>query len=120
MLHEYVYVNHFAVYTDNNPLAYTSTAKLDAKGHRWVAGLANYKFNIHYQSEKLNVEAEIQYRIQWNEVVTCEAVQVVIVNVTQCITSPVENYSNSVAVLDALQHEIENGRSFLHPGTMHI
>ena len=32
----------FDVYTDNNPLTYVlTTAKLDAMGHRWVAGLAN-------------------------------------------------------------------------------
>ena len=47
--HEYLYTNTFDVYTDNNPLMYVlTTAKLDAMGHRWVAGLANYNFHIHY------------------------------------------------------------------------
>ena len=31
------------------PLTYVlMTAKLDAMGHRWIAGLANYNFHIHY------------------------------------------------------------------------
>ena len=39
----------FDVCTDNNPLTYVlTTAKLDAMGHRWITGLANYNFHIHY------------------------------------------------------------------------
>ena len=46
--HEYLYGNMFDVYTDNNPLTYVATtAKLDAMGHRWITGLANYNFHIH-------------------------------------------------------------------------
>ena len=46
--HEYLYGNNFDIYTGNNPLTYVlSTAKLDALGHRWIAGLANYNFHIH-------------------------------------------------------------------------
>ena len=38
--HEYLYGSEFQVFTDNNPLTYVSTtAKLDATGHRWVAAL---------------------------------------------------------------------------------
>ena len=48
--HEYLYGNTFDVYTDNNPLTHVlSTATLDAMGHRWIAGLANYNFHIHYK-----------------------------------------------------------------------
>ena len=57
--HEYLYGNILDVYTDNNPLTYVlSTAKLDAMGHRWIAGLTNYSFHIHYKSGKSNVEAD--------------------------------------------------------------
>ena len=57
--HEYLYRNTFNVYTDNNPLTYVlTTAKLDAMGHRWITGLANYNFHIHYKSWKSNVEAD--------------------------------------------------------------
>ena len=43
------------------------TAKLDAMGHRWVAGLANYNFHIHYWSGKSNVEADALSRIDWGK-----------------------------------------------------
>ena len=32
-------------------------------GHRWITGLANYNFHIHYQSGKSNVEADALSRI---------------------------------------------------------
>ena len=52
--HKYLYRNTFDVYTDNNPLTYVlTTAKLDAMGHRWIAGLANYNVHIHYKSRKI-------------------------------------------------------------------
>ena len=57
--HDYLYGLHFDVYTDNNPLTYVqSSAKVNACGHRWVASLANYNFDIHYQPGKLNVVAD--------------------------------------------------------------
>ena len=47
------------MYTDNNPLTYVITsAKLDATGPCWVAGLANYNFALNYQSDKINVDAD--------------------------------------------------------------
>ena len=62
--HKYLYGNTFDVYTDNNPLTYVlTTAKLDAMGHRWITGLANYNFHIHYQSGESNVEANVLSRI---------------------------------------------------------
>ena len=62
--HEYLYGNTFDVYTDNNPLTYVlSTAKLNATGCRWIAGLANYNFHIHYKSGKSNVDADALSRI---------------------------------------------------------
>ena len=49
---------------DNNPLTYVlTTAKLDTMGHRWITGLANYNFHIHYKSGKSNVEADALSRI---------------------------------------------------------
>ena len=53
-----MYGNTFDVYTDNNPLTYVlTTAKLDAMGHRCIAGLSNYNFHIYYKSGKSKVEA---------------------------------------------------------------
>ena len=66
--HKYIYRNTFDVYTNNNPLTYVlTTAKLDAMGHRWIAGLANYNLHIHYQSGKSNVEADALSRIDWEK-----------------------------------------------------
>ncbi len=55
----YLYGAHFTVLTDNNPLTYVLTsAKLDATGHRWLATLANYDFNIQYRPGKSNIDAD--------------------------------------------------------------
>ena len=57
--HDYLYGANFEVLTDNNPLTYVfTTAKLDATGHRWLAELANYNFNIKYRSGKTNIDAD--------------------------------------------------------------
>ena len=64
--HEYLYGEHFEVYTDNNLLTYIlTTAKLDATGQRWVASLANCNFKIFYKSEKLNVKADALLHTPW-------------------------------------------------------
>jgi hypothetical protein len=56
---DYLYGAHFKVLTDNNPLTYVlSTAKLDATGHRWLAALANYNFNVQYRPGKTNIDAD--------------------------------------------------------------
>ena len=66
--HEYLYGDTFDVYMDNNPLTYVlTTAKLDAMGHRWITGLANYNFHIHYKSGKSNVEADPLSSINWEK-----------------------------------------------------
>ena len=66
--HEYLYgASTFDVYTDNNPLTYIlSTAKLDAMGHRWIAGLGPYNFALHYRPGKMNSDADALSRINWN------------------------------------------------------
>ena len=64
--HDYLYGSKFTAFTDNNPLTYVLTsAKLDATGHRWVAQLANYDFDIVYRSGKANIDADSLSRIPW-------------------------------------------------------
>ena len=47
------------MFTDNNPFTYILTiAKLDAMGHRWVASLGPYHFNLHYKPGKLNSNSD--------------------------------------------------------------
>ena len=46
---EYLQYQPFLVRTDNNPLTYVMmTPNLDAVGHRWVAAMAGYNFEIEY------------------------------------------------------------------------
>ena len=57
--HDYLYGRRFEVRTDNNPLTYvTTSAKLDATGHRWLAGLSAYDFNLSYRPGKRNGDAD--------------------------------------------------------------
>ena len=91
--HEYLYGNTFHVNTDNNPLTYIlTTAKLDVMGHRWVAGLANYNFHIHYKSRKSNVEADALQWIDWEKcgnTIQADSIQAI---VAAAITEQVANY----------------------------
>ena len=46
---EYLQYQPFLVRMDNNPLTYVmTTPNLDAVGHRWVAAMAGYNFEIEY------------------------------------------------------------------------
>ena len=56
-------------------------AKLDATGHRWTAGLANYNFNIHYRYGKSNVEADALSSIDWekcDETIQANSIQAIV------------------------------------------
>ena len=58
-----LYATSFTVYTDNNPLTYIlSSAKLSAVGHRWVAELADFNFDIKYRPGKSNIDAHMLSR----------------------------------------------------------
>ena len=58
------YAPHFTVYTDNNPLTYVlTTARLNATGHRWVAELADFTFNIKYRPGRSNGDADALSRM---------------------------------------------------------
>ncbi len=57
--HDYLYGARFTVKTDNNPLTYIlTTAKLNAAGHRWLAALSTYNFNVQYKPGKNNIDAD--------------------------------------------------------------
>ena len=61
---DYLYGHQFTVYTDNNPLTYVlSTARLDATGHRWLAALASYNFDIKYRPGVNNTDADALSRL---------------------------------------------------------
>ena len=103
--YEYIYGNTFDVYTDNNPLTYVlSTAKLDAMGHRWIAGLVNYNFHIHYKSGKSNVEADALSRIDWekcDETIEANSIQAIVAAaITGDVANHIESVSCSVQTID--------------------
>ena len=54
---DYLYGSKLRFVTDNNPLIYVlTTAKLDATGHRWIASLANFDFDICYKPGNMNTD----------------------------------------------------------------
>lgn len=65
---DYLFGQQFTVWTDNNPLTYVlTTAKLDATGHRWLADLASYHFNIKYRPGRTNADADGLSRLPVSE-----------------------------------------------------
>ena len=61
--HDYLYGARFTVRTDNNPLTYVlSTAKLNAVGHRWLAALSTYEFDVQYRPGRQNIDADLLSR----------------------------------------------------------
>nr|ATA66765.1 Pol [Haliotis discus hannai] len=62
--YDYLYGHNFTVMTDNNPLTYVLTsAKLDATGHRWLAALSSFNFDIKYRPGKSNADADALSRL---------------------------------------------------------
>ncbi|KAL6462538.1 hypothetical protein MHYP_G00289600 [Metynnis hypsauchen] len=61
--HDYLYGVRFSIRTDNNPLTYVlNSARLNATGHRWLAALATYDFEIQYRPGKSNINADLLSR----------------------------------------------------------
>ena len=57
--HDFLYGSKLHVLTDNDPLTYVlTTARLDATGHRWLAALSAYDFDITYRAAQHNADAD--------------------------------------------------------------
>ncbi|MES9882597.1 MAG: reverse transcriptase family protein, partial [Sedimenticola sp.] len=74
-LRDYLLGSKFMVYTDNNPLRYFKTAKLDATKMRWAAQLAQFDFTVKYRSGRSNYNTDALSR-QVSSVVQSEESQV--------------------------------------------
>ena len=103
--HDYLYNKKFTVITDNNPLTYVLTsAKLDATGHRWVAALAAFDFDIRYRPGRNAADADQLSRlpgIQEQDVISTDAIKAI------CQIQPVpliETLALSYDVLEPLHH----------------
>lgn len=63
---DYLAINHFTVFTDNNPLTYIFTsAKLDATGHRWASALSGFNFDLKYRAGSKNTDADAMSRLPY-------------------------------------------------------
>ena len=72
------------------------TTKLDAMGHRWIAGLANYNFHVHYKSGKSNKEADALSRIDWekdDKTIPADSIQAI---VTAALTGQGNDYIETI------------------------
>lgn len=75
--HDYLYGAKFTVKTDNNPLTYVLTsAKLNATGHRWLAALATYDFDLQYKPGRHNIDADILSRYPMSTDVPAEWIDI--------------------------------------------
>ena len=100
--HDYLYGNQFTAYTNNNPLTYVlTTAKLDAMGHRWVAALSQYNFDIVYRTGTSNRDADALSHIRWPQNLKEVVPQTVVQAMCQYATSD-ESLVESVAIDDVL------------------
>ena len=80
--------------------------KLDPMGHKWITGLANCKFHIHYKSGKSNVEADVLSRIDWEK---CD--ETIQTNSIQAIVAAA--IMGDVANIEAASCSIQGIESFL-------
>ena len=72
---DYLYGQQFTVLTDNNPVTYVlTTAKLDATGHRWLAALASFNFDIKYRAGRNNADADALSRLPTIDTETVQAI----------------------------------------------
>ena len=55
---DYLLGSKFTVLTDNNPLCYVKTSKLEASQIRWLSNLALFDFDIKYQAGRKNQVAD--------------------------------------------------------------
>ena len=97
----YLFGNTFRVLTDNNPLTYVlTTANLDAKGHRCLAAVGAFNFEIANRPGKNNADADSLSRLVTPSTISTDSIK----NICQTITikmTLVETMSVSPDVLES-------------------
>ena len=102
---DYLYGQRFTVLTDNNLVTYVlTTAKLDATGHRWLATLSTFNFDIKYRPGKNNADADALSRLPAVHdsegcTITSESVQAI------CDSMIPKSYVESLAVSPEIVEE---------------
>ena len=112
--HDYLYGHRFTVYSDNNPLTYVmTTAKLDATGHRWLAALAQFDFDIVYRPGKTNADADalsrLPLRIGDMQKIDTETIQALC---KQCSFTPAVDVVCLAETTDIFDSDDEAGQDF--------
>uniref|UniRef100_A0AAZ1XHG4 Gypsy retrotransposon integrase-like protein 1 n=1 Tax=Oreochromis aureus TaxID=47969 RepID=A0AAZ1XHG4_OREAU len=104
--------------TDNNPLTYVLTsAKLDATGHRWLAALSNFNFNIQYRAGKRNQDADGLSRRLHVSVETDDSTTAEDERVKQFIAKFTEEGNRATFPKDALKAVCEKHQVRISPDT---
>ena len=108
--HDYLYGHTFTVQTDNNPLTYvTTTAKLDTSGHRWLAALSNYNFDIVYRSGKKNADADALSRRPQESTRTVDKDVIKVISQSILLTDVAPCMENFVANVDNDDDDVRVG-----------
>ena len=97
-----VYVPHFDVYTDYNPLTYIkSSCKVNATGERWINELTDFNFTVHYKPGVENVVADTLSRLPINNVENLQAF------------SGLYSVDEVRAIFDGAVNQAQNGEAWL-------
>ena len=102
---DYLFGHQFTVYTDNNPLTYVLTsAQLDATGHRWVAALSAYSFELKYRPGRSNADADAMSRLpgillEHRDTIRSDSIQAICQS-HQVNSNYIESLSTSPEVVD--------------------
>lgn len=72
------------MFSDNNHLTYIlTTAKLDSTGHRWLAALYNFDYEICFRPEKNNSDADGLSRLSDKKKIDSSGAGIIIPSVLQ-------------------------------------
>ena len=99
---DYLKGSSFTVLTDHNPLTYILTsAKLDSTGHRWLAQLSNFQFDIKYKPGRLNGDADALSRMSEDSVKAACRLEETWDGYAQCMQARVDG----INVSDSVHHD---------------
>lgn len=99
---DYLYQHRFTVYTDNNPLTYVlSKAKLDSTGHRWIAALSAYDFDIKYRPGKTNMDADALSRYPGNSIEPGNDAEIRHIQV-ECVNAACQSLVNTMPYIETM------------------
>ena len=97
---DYLFGNTFRVLTENNPLTYVlTTANLDATGHRWLAAVGAFDFEIANRPGKNNADTDSLPRLVTPSTISKDSIKTICQTITIKMTL-VETMSASPYVLE--------------------